>query len=621
MPGIFGFYQQDTPESSAVYLEKMGRVLEPEPRFKVDSYTYQGMGLGRASLRIANPQPQPVWNSTSDICIVMEGELYDTLALQKQVARTGSSKAELSDPELILSLYEKFGENFAICLNGAFALAIWDQRQDLLLIANDRLGLFPIYYHHQPGKFLFASGVRALLVDPNISREVDLVAIADFLTYDHVLGQRTLLKDVQLLPQASLLRFQAGRLSINRYWTLKYADFYPFRKEDDYTEELIFLLRQAVRRQSAGDQPIGLMLSGGIDSRFILGLLAETIGEKKVKTFTWSIPGSDDARYAKELAAHVGAEHHFFELKPTWLLDKYEACIRLTEGMGNFVNLHAIAALDQETQYARILMKGFLGDAMFGFGLRPRFWADYSPEDSIKVHMEAYRDYQVLTFDLHEHASVFSTAFLNEIGDGVLRDYRAGIAASRSTQLADQRLYFDLTQRVPRMTLNGVEVVRDQAIARLPFSDNDLVEFTQTMPPWMKFERKVYTQAFIKTFPQLARIPNTHTGLPMVSDARELKLRFQQMIRWHLRNRGLGRLVGPDRRPYKDYNKWFRTVLRSWMEDTLLSRVSLQRGYYQPGFIQDLIQKQLAGENHAVKIGALMAIELFHQKYIDQSPA
>lgn len=618
MPGIYGFFHQNGRFSPASQLEKMGRALEPEARFNLDMYIHDQLGLGRASLGISNPQPQPVWNAAGNICIMMEGELYDTDSLKKHLPNPSMAK---SDPEIISCLYEEMGDDFAACLNGAFAIAIWDQRSNQLLVVNDRLGLYPIYYYGQVGSFTFASGVRALLVDPAVSREIDKTAIADFLTYDHVLGQRTLLKEVKLLPQASLLKVRDGQATIQRYWTLKYADVYPFQKEEEYSEQLLFFMRQAVRRQMSDSQPMGLLLSGGLDSRFILGLMAESGGGSKLRTFTWSIPGSDDARYAAELATLAGVEHHFFELKPDWLLHKYEKCVRLTEGMGNLVNLHAIAALEEETQYAKFLFKGFLGDAMFGFGLRPRFWADYSPEDSIKVHMEAYRDYRVLTYDLHEHSKVFSADFLNEVGDGVLQDYRIGIAASHSTQLADQRLYFDLTQRVPRMTLNGVEVVRDMAMARLPFCDNDLVEFTQTMPPWMKYERALVTSTFIQAFPKLARVPNTHTGLPMVSDARELRMRFAQMIRWHLRNRGFGKLVGPDRRPYKDYNTWFRTVLRGWMEDTLLSKASLQRGYYQPGFLQNLVQKQIAGENHAVRIGALMAIELWHQKYIDQSPA
>jgi asparagine synthase (glutamine-hydrolysing) len=617
MPGIFGFHKPNDPSSGAALLEKMGRALEPEARFKLDVYTESDLGLGRASLGIVNAQPQPLWNQAGDICIVMEGELYDTQALKKQLVDKGYAFTANNDPELVLHLYEEHGDGFAACLNGAFAIAIWDRRSRLLLLANDRLGLYPIYYHQRPGVFTFASGVRALLVESELPRSVDQLAIAEFLTYDHILGQRTLLKEAHLLPQASLLKVRNGQLALTRYWTLKYADQYPFRKEEEYSEQLLFHLRQAVRRQAGSDQPTGLLLSGGLDSRFILGLLAENNDGRGLHTFTWSIPGSDDARYAQELAKLAGADHHFFELKPTWLLEKHEKCTRLTDGMGNLVNLHAIAALEQETAFAKVLFKGFLGDAMFGFGLRPRFWADYSPEDSIKVHMEAYRDYRVLTFDLHEHSEVFSSAFQQEIGGGVLQDYRAGILAAKSSQLADQRLYFDLTQRVPRMTLNGVEVVRDQAMARLPFADNDLVEFTQTMPPWMKFERVLFNNVFIQAFPRLARVPNTHTGLPMISDARELSMRFQQMIRWHMRNRGLGKWIGPDRRPYKDYNAWFRGVLRSWMEDTLLSRTSLERGYYQPGFLQKLVQKQLAGENHAVRIGALMAIELWHQRYID----
>ena len=285
--------------------------------------------------------------------------------------------------------------------------------------------------------------------------------------------------------------------------------------------------------------------------------------------------------------------------------------------MANLVNLHALATLDQTAKHVSVISKGFLGDAMFGFGLRPRYWADYASEDEFFVHMQAYRDYDVLTFDLPTHGSLFAAAFREQVRDGVVDDYRGIIGESAQHQLALQRIYIDLTQRVPRMTLNGVLVLRDRTIVRLPFADRDLVDFALALPPGMTLGRQIMLEAFRRTYPDLAQVPVTPSGLPIMECGRDVWLRALRVLHWHMRKRGLGWLAGPTIRPYKDYDGWFRNELGNWIIGILLDKASLERGYFDPHYIRNLVDAHMAGENHAVRIGSLLSIELWHRQFID----
>jgi asparagine synthase (glutamine-hydrolysing) len=617
MPGLIGFVKDIGSDRAQASISRMADALESDRRFRRHLYHDDMCGLGRVSLDIINPEPQPVWNEDHNVCLVMEGEFYNRQDLLPELQARGCALKSNSDPELALSLYQEFGEEFALCLNGAFAVAIWDTRDQKLLVTNDRLGLFPIYYARSGDGLVFGSGVRALLADPDLSRAVDPAAIAQFLTFDHALRDRTLLKAAKLLDQASVLTFQDARLRIRPYWKLKYTDIYPLLSLEEYLEELTRLMRQSISRQTYDDLSAGLLLSGGLDSRWLLGLLAETPSAGKLHTFTWGIPGCDDGRFAKDLAKIAGVQHHFFKLREDWLLSKAENAVRITDGLGNIVNLHALATLEEESQFASVIYKGFLGDAMFGYALVPRFWADYEEDVGIQAHWQTHRDHGVIFFDLDEQRSLFSERFQQSLGGAVLEDYEAGMKEASSSQLANQRLFFDLRQRVPRMTIRGVEVVRDRAVVRLPFCDNDLVDFTTQVPPGYLDKRFLITEAFIRTYPQLAKVPATPANLPLLTCARDIYLRGWHLVQWHMRKTGLGRFAGPQKRPYRDYNTWFRTVLRSWVEDILLGPRSLQRGYYNPQYLRNLVAEHMAGANHAVKLGALTSIELWHRMYLD----
>ncbi|PKO13692.1 MAG: hypothetical protein CVU39_17845 [Chloroflexi bacterium HGW-Chloroflexi-10] len=617
MPGIVGFVKKIDQENGLEWIRKMGIALETEERFRRDMYTTGGFGIGRIHLGLTQTHPQPVWNPEHMLALVLEGEIFNRAELEHVLKNKGIEQSYSSDAELLLTLYEHLGSDFAPLINGAFVMVFWNLKTQTCTIINDRMGLYPIYYSQSPSGFHFASGIRALVIDPNLDRSPDQTAIAEFLTFDHMLGQRTLLKSVSLMPQGSILTVQDHNLSIQTYHHFQYHKEHELRNDSLYIEEFIYFMRQAVERQYQGNLPQGLLLSGGLDSRFILAFMMNIFSKNPLHTFTWSIPNSDDARYAKEIANQARTQHHFFELKPDWLLDLGEKAVRITSGNGNIVNLHALATLEQESQIANVIYKGFMGDAMFGFGVRPRFWADYDDETRMEVHMEAYRDYRVLTFDTPIHSEIFTDSFFNHTSESWRTDFRDGMNAAGIPQMTDQRSYFDLTQRVPRMTINGVEVARDRTLVRLPFTDNDLIDFSLRIPPYLRMGRALMNQAFIKQFPQYAKIPIAQTRLPMITCAREILGRNLQFVQWHMRNRGLTKLAGPETRPYKDYNNWFRTVLRSRVEETLLNSRALERGYLKPQALQKIVKDHMAGKNQTVRIGALMSIEIAHQLFVD----
>jgi asparagine synthase (glutamine-hydrolysing) len=616
MPGLVGFAGTPPDNGADILLRDMLAALEPGSGYQVEAYHTPTAGLGRVSLGIVNPGPQPVWNADHTVCLYLEGEVYDYHEDAAELQSKGYRFNLNDQAAYLLHRYLEHGPAFAEGLNSSFVVSIWDEASQKLVLATDRLGTYPLYYAVVNQRLLFASGVRALLADPALPRETDRTGIAQFLTFDHLLNDRTLLKSVKLLRQASVLTYSDGELDIRPYWQVQYPEHYELRPETEWMEQFVYLVEQAIRRQSEHTAPLGILLSGGIDSRMILPSLKKH-ARQPLHAFTWGNLQCDDLQYASEVARLVGVDHHFFELKPGWLLDKAEEAVRLTDGMGNLANLHALATLDQETQYSRIIFKGFLGDAMMGFGQRHQHWATYDSATALKAHLSVHRDQGVISFEPDEHHLLFTENFHREVGGAVLDEYIAGMYDSGASLLADQRLYFDYYQRVPRMTIKGVEVVRSKAMVRLPFCDNDLIDFSIQLTPGLRYERRLMKNAFVRAFPELAQIPITETGLPLMLCAREIRIRAGRMLRWHLHQRGL--LKGPyrEKRPYANYGLWFRTILRNWVEDLLLSPRAVERGYYNPEYLRKTITAHMNGADYAVHIGAMLSIELWHRMYLD----
>lgn len=613
MTGLFGFVGHPANVEPHNLMANMAQSLAHKDWYQQDLYHDSNVGLGRVSLGISNPESQPIWNEDESIAIIMEGELFDYERLKERMISRGYQFRVNNDAEFALHMYEEFGEDFATQLNGAFALAIWDQRINLLLAMNDRMGLHPLYYANRNGFLTFASKVGPLLADWDLSREIDGTSIAQLMTFDHLLGDRTLLAEVRLLEPASLLIFRDGNLRIRSYWSLEFPATYQRLAEEDYLEGLISHLQNAVDRQATGSLPAGVLLSGGLDSRVVLAMLRNRYENGNLHTFTFGIPGCDDARFAKEIAALSGTHHHFYELEPDYLVEMSEQAVRITDGQQNCVHMHSLATLHAEAQHARIFYKGFLGNTLMGGHIDLSMWADYGQGDSARY---LFGEMSVV-FSQAEHDALFDGGFRERIGDSLFESFGEVLAEAKSTLLADRQCYIDLRQIQRRFTLNGVELVRSQGVVRTPYCDNELINFMLSVPPGFRAGRRLLRKALIKMAPDLAKVPYTDTRLPLVPCSRELLLRANSQIRWRLRNAGLEWIPVPKRRPYFDYGTWMRTALRSWVEDTLLSRRALQRGLFRAEYVRNLVNEHMAGVNHARKLGALLTIELWHRQFLD----
>jgi asparagine synthase (glutamine-hydrolysing) len=613
MPGLVGFIGDTSPEESRTLIESMAAALHPEPRFRRDLYATQGIGLGRVSLGLVNSAPQPIWNEDQSICIVMEGEIFGYQDLKKLLIERGHIFHYDNDPEFVLHLYEEFGEDTAIKLNGIFIAALYYKRENKLVIINNRLGLYPLYHSRTNGKFRFASGVRSLLADPYQPKKVDPITIIQFLTFDHALGSRTLLEDVYLLPPASILIYKDNDINIRSYWLLGFPEYYNSRSEQYYIDGFLHYLRQAVKRQIEVNQPAGILLSGGLDSRMILALIYENYSDQDFYSFTFGITGCDDARYAQEVASVLKTQHHFFKINSDYLVDVAEEGIRLTDGLENCIHMHSLASLTQETELAKFLFKGFLGDALTGHLVRRILLSNYD-ENSLN---QLFFNHYYITFNqpqLHEILSEkLQKCFYGEFNN----DYRETLINSRITNAADYFSLFDLFHRQRRMTLQGVELVRSQSVVRMPYGDNELIDFMLEVPPGLRYEREIMNKAIIQSFPELAKIPYTGTGLPLAECARDLIIRLDRQVRWKLRSLGFNWITVQKKRPYTDYNLWMRTSLRHWLEDILLKKTTLERGYFKPQAIRNLVSEHMNGTNHAPRLGALISLELWHRMFID----
>lgn len=274
------------------------------------------VGLAHRRLAIIDLSPtgrQPMISHDGDICLVLNGEIYNYTDLRKELEKTGHRFKGESDTEVLLAAYAVSGIDIVSKLNGMFAFAVYDRRIGKLFVARDRAGEKPLFYRHDANSFSFASELKSLLVDPSFPREIDPEALEFYLAYGYVTGSRCILRGFRKLLPGHFLEYDlpSGKLCERRYWDLPT----PLRGAPSDPEELLDemggLLRDAVRRQLVADVPVGILLSGGIDSGLVTAMAA-MVSSKPVRTFTVGLPGHaafDERSKARAIASHFGTRH------------------------------------------------------------------------------------------------------------------------------------------------------------------------------------------------------------------------------------------------------------------------------------------------------------------------
>ncbi len=319
MCGIVGIFSKHSPIADSNHLLMMRDAMVH--RGPDDAGTWwssdKRLGLALRRLAVIDLSPaghQPMEDLAGRYVIVFNGEIYNYRELRDQLVGSGHVFRSKSDTEVLLEAYKAWGKSCLSHLIGAFAFAIYDQARQMLFLARDRAGEKPLYYSHSDDRFVFASELKALMADPDFERKLDLDALDHYLAYGYVPCDRAIIKNTCKLPPAHAmeLSLETNDVHIWRYWTIPSNPGDSDASIEDLTQKLETLMSNAVCRQLAADVPVGIMLSGGLDSSLITAIAANGF-DRPIKTFTVSFPehrAFDEGRYAGLVAEYFGTDHH-----------------------------------------------------------------------------------------------------------------------------------------------------------------------------------------------------------------------------------------------------------------------------------------------------------------------
>lgn len=378
MCGLAGILGEEADRSGMARMRACQRHRGPDAE---GSWVGPGVSLGHTRLRVidlTSTGAQPMWTPDGRWGLVYNGEVYNYRALRDRLRSAGHTFRSATDTEVVLYAWSKWGPDAVDQLEGMFAFAVWDRRDQRLWLVRDRLGIKPLYWHHDgQGTFLFASEVRALLASGLVQRRLDRSALPTFLSQQTVPTPATLIEDVRMLPPASLaeVRLEGGRAlppRIRSYW--KPLDAAADRRSDlrerDRGELLAGLrerLEAAVERRLVADVPLGAFLSGGVDSTAIVGLMAELL-DRPVRTFTVAFADEawDDGPFAREAAEAIGTDHHEVVLSDEELVEAVPRAVAAQDHpSADGVNTWIVSRAAGETGLT-VALSGLGGDELFG---------------------------------------------------------------------------------------------------------------------------------------------------------------------------------------------------------------------------------------------------------------
>lgn len=369
MCGIVGIVESDlnrpVPQDE---LRRMVRMLHHRGPDEEGSVTLPGVGLGMRRLSIVDLAggQQPFTNEADTVQLVANGEIYNFPALRRDLESHGHRFRSRSDIEVLVHAYEQWGVDFLSRLRGMFALALWDGAARTLLAARDRAGEKPLYWTLTPRGLLLASEVKALLVRPDVERELDPEAVDQFLTYEYVIAPRTILKGVHKLPAGHYLLYRDGQVTVHRYWDAAATRPRPWR-DDEAADALRETLKRAVVSQMMADVPLGAFLSGGIDSSTIVAFMSEA-SRQPVNSFSI---GFDDGSYnelpyARDVAMLFKTNHRERTVSPRLedLFDKL--VVHLDEPFADVSLFPTYLVSQLAREHVKVALSGDGGDELFG---------------------------------------------------------------------------------------------------------------------------------------------------------------------------------------------------------------------------------------------------------------
>jgi asparagine synthase (glutamine-hydrolysing) len=472
-------------EARLALVRRMGQAIHHRGPDDEGAFADADVVLGSQRLKVIDlaggHQPMSTENG---LHIVFNGEIFNYATLREQLRRDGESFATASDTEVVLRLYRRRGLAAFHEMNGMFGVAIWDARERRLHLVRDRMGVKPLYYYWDGRVFAFASEIKALFELPELALELEPRAIWDYLTFRYVPGPATIWKNVMKLPAGHRLTISAGGApEVTRWWDIPAPPATDARSIEQLTDEFGGLFTDAVNARMVADVPVGIMLSGGIDSSAVAAVAAQRFGEH-LKTFSVSFrdsPGTDERTYARLVAGHIGSDHSEIEIGERDFLDFLPSFVRLmdepTADLAS-VPLYYVSKLARETVTVALSGEG-ADEILAGYDF-DRWWRQRATgggdlrAEAVPPHMTNYMD-----------SAAKRELFLKSV------DYRDSVEVLRGhlqragdRHQLDQMLFLycqdwlveDLLMKADKMSMaNSLEL-------RTPFLDYRLVEWAARAP-------------------------------------------------------------------------------------------------------------------------------------------
>jgi asparagine synthase (glutamine-hydrolysing) len=586
MCGIVGEIRFDKQEASADRIQAMVKRLAPRGPDASGIFLQGSRGFGHRRLKIidlSEHAQQPMVDNHLGLGIVFNGMIYNYRELRAQLIDKGYRFFSHGDTEVLLKAYHAWGEDFVKRLQGMFAFAIWHRDSGEVIIGRDRLGIKPLYYSAQPNALYFASTLPALLATGNIDTDIDPQALQYYMTFHSVVpAPNTLLKGIRKVPPATIIRIKTnGDCSMRRYWNLNLEPLEEDQNKDfeDWQAILTEALNKAVKRRQIADVPVGVLLSGGVDSSLIVGLLAQH-GQSSLNTFSIgfdSVNGEqgDEFKYSDIIAQHFHTEHHKIHVDPDTTLNELPNCIAsMAEPMVSHDNIGFYLLARQVSQHVKVVQSGQGADEVFGgyYWYPPLVQSSNAVKDYAHVFFDQnfadYRDMVHPRFVEDDYATEFITNHFQQPGAKTPVD--KALRVDTTVMLVD-----DPVKRVDNMTMAwGLE-------ARVPFLDHELVELAGRVPAEYKVAnggKYILKSIARKLIP--AEVIDRPKGYFPVPALKSLQGNFLKFVRESLdsqkaRERGLFRpeylnqlYQAPEKHitPLRGSKLWQVALLESWLQ-------------------------------------------------------
>jgi asparagine synthase (glutamine-hydrolysing) len=318
MCGICGIYNFDGRPVDKDLLQKMNNTLVHRGPDDEGYYIDKNIGLGHRRLSIIDLDSgkQPMGNEDGSVQVVFNGEIYNFIELRQQLQSKGHIFSTRSDTEVLVHGYEEWGVEYVYRLRGMFAFAIWDEEEKIIFIARDRLGIKPLYYYCDEHRIIFASELKAILEDRTVSKDLDLEAFSDYLSFGYVPCPKTIFQSIRKLPPGHILIRSAAGIEVKQYWDLKFQSN-VHTSMDEFCDQIMETLEESIRLRLISDVPLGAFLSGGIDSSVVVAIMSRLIRNPVVtNSIGFTKREYSELDYAQATSKLFGTDHHEYVVAP-----------------------------------------------------------------------------------------------------------------------------------------------------------------------------------------------------------------------------------------------------------------------------------------------------------------